>query len=417
MSMMETSPGYPSADKRRNKLGYHRTSVACGMIVPAIVPAAFPATAGEYVTVTDSTWLGHCRRRKIRCLLAKDDAQGRCSNCIRLKKECNFYPVDSSDRRPRSSSKAEGSGNQEPSSANSSPSPPRRGELMHIQFPPNTLENPRGYPASVPATPTGEYPNAFEESFHQGSFPGSTKRGRTPNTQSRNVSRRPSLAQMHVMPLAMKMESGMIRQPDGFAQHRWDSNPPPMDPPLQLPGQIIGSSEYADPSAAYWRIEGQSMGSRPYITPQPSIDGFRPFGAAEEIQDGRWASQTPSRLGSIDLSVGAGYPMAPGYSPELEFTAPPSLCSASTSTASLTASLAEPPHYGETQPGAQFYMHPWASRSTPAYPTTTFLKQDHFEDNIPVFPPLGDPRLLPTTEEPFAFQPPNYSSEPPVKFE
>ncbi|RFU23889.1 hypothetical protein B7463_g12449, partial [Scytalidium lignicola] len=55
-----------SAEKRRNKLGYHRTSVACG----------------------------HCRRRKIRCIPAPGDPQNRCSNCIRLKKECNFYPVD-----------------------------------------------------------------------------------------------------------------------------------------------------------------------------------------------------------------------------------------------------------------------------------------------------------------------------------
>lgn len=40
------------------------------------------------------TTIGHCRRRKIRCLLAPDDPQGRCSNCIRLKKECNFFPVE-----------------------------------------------------------------------------------------------------------------------------------------------------------------------------------------------------------------------------------------------------------------------------------------------------------------------------------
>ncbi|CZT47951.1 uncharacterized protein RSE6_08577 [Rhynchosporium secalis] len=55
-----------SAEKRRNKLGYHRTSVACG----------------------------HCRRRKIRCIAAPGDPHNRCSNCIRLKKECNFFPVD-----------------------------------------------------------------------------------------------------------------------------------------------------------------------------------------------------------------------------------------------------------------------------------------------------------------------------------
>ncbi|KAL2064857.1 hypothetical protein VTL71DRAFT_3997 [Oculimacula yallundae] len=55
-----------SAEKRRNKLGYHRTSVACG----------------------------HCRRRKIRCIAAPGDPHNRCSNCIRLKKECQFFAVD-----------------------------------------------------------------------------------------------------------------------------------------------------------------------------------------------------------------------------------------------------------------------------------------------------------------------------------
>ncbi|KAH7090294.1 hypothetical protein FB567DRAFT_589694 [Paraphoma chrysanthemicola] len=63
----------PTSNKPRNKLGYHRTSVACG----------------------------HCRRRKIRCLLAPDDPQGRCANCIRLKKECNFYPVEHNPDMPQ----------------------------------------------------------------------------------------------------------------------------------------------------------------------------------------------------------------------------------------------------------------------------------------------------------------------------
>ncbi|KGO69725.1 hypothetical protein PITC_054260 [Penicillium italicum] len=53
-------------DKKRNKLGYHRTSVACV----------------------------HCRRRKIRCLVAPSDTEGRCENCIRLRKDCQFFPVD-----------------------------------------------------------------------------------------------------------------------------------------------------------------------------------------------------------------------------------------------------------------------------------------------------------------------------------
>ena len=56
---------------------------------------------------------GHCRRRKIRCLLAPDDIQNRCANCIRLKKDCSFYPVDQQpqlDRRPRASSRVDTGG-------------------------------------------------------------------------------------------------------------------------------------------------------------------------------------------------------------------------------------------------------------------------------------------------------------------
>lgn len=40
------------------------------------------------------TFTVHCRRRKIRCLVAPDDTEGRCENCIRLRKDCQFFPVD-----------------------------------------------------------------------------------------------------------------------------------------------------------------------------------------------------------------------------------------------------------------------------------------------------------------------------------
>ncbi|KAH7171017.1 hypothetical protein EDB81DRAFT_187461 [Dactylonectria macrodidyma] len=53
-------------DKRKNKLGYHRTTVACG----------------------------NCRRRKIRCAPGPLDDQNRCANCVRMNKDCIFYPVD-----------------------------------------------------------------------------------------------------------------------------------------------------------------------------------------------------------------------------------------------------------------------------------------------------------------------------------
>ena len=52
---------------------------------------------------------GHCRRRKIRCVPSQNDVQGRCINCIRLKKECSFYPVDQQpplDTRQKSTSRS-----------------------------------------------------------------------------------------------------------------------------------------------------------------------------------------------------------------------------------------------------------------------------------------------------------------------
>ncbi|KIX98071.1 uncharacterized protein Z520_06151 [Fonsecaea multimorphosa CBS 102226] len=80
--MLTEGPPPSPADKKRNKLGYHRTAVACV----------------------------HCRRRKIRCMPDFHDPVGRCQNCIRLKKECVFLPIDPQNpptaKRPRSGAKA-----------------------------------------------------------------------------------------------------------------------------------------------------------------------------------------------------------------------------------------------------------------------------------------------------------------------
>lgn len=65
----------------------------------------------------------HCRRRKIRCLVAADDAHGRCENCIRLRKECQFFPVDQQppiEKKSRPNSRLE-SASTDPSTASSSP--------------------------------------------------------------------------------------------------------------------------------------------------------------------------------------------------------------------------------------------------------------------------------------------------------
>ncbi|KAF9698308.1 hypothetical protein EKO04_003666 [Ascochyta lentis] len=125
----------PTSNKARNKLGYHRTSVACG----------------------------HCRRRKIRCLLAPDDPQGRCSNCIRLKKECNFYPVEHSldTQRPSGAVKDLSTGTPTTPVA-SSPRhlPPHSGEKVGDYRP-----SFQGVPAATPNAPYG-YPGDPELDSH-----------------------------------------------------------------------------------------------------------------------------------------------------------------------------------------------------------------------------------------------------------
>lgn len=74
---------------KRNKLGYQRISIACGECRADAFMLSLPWSTRLLIRQS-----AHCRRRKIRCLVAEGDLQGRCQNCIRLKKDCVFYPVD-----------------------------------------------------------------------------------------------------------------------------------------------------------------------------------------------------------------------------------------------------------------------------------------------------------------------------------
>ncbi|KAL2819982.1 hypothetical protein BJX63DRAFT_428308 [Aspergillus granulosus] len=130
VTISQTAVMEPSAaDKKRNKLGYHRTSVACV----------------------------HCRRRKIRCLVAADDAQGRCENCIRLRKECQFFPVDQQppmEKKSRPSSRIE-TISADPSTASSSP-PTITGEHPEAFYPYQSIPLSTGQ--EMPAFSAAAYP-------------------------------------------------------------------------------------------------------------------------------------------------------------------------------------------------------------------------------------------------------------------
>lgn len=88
------------------------------------VPCAVSIRAEWLVCAMLTRGSAHCRRRKIRCLLAEGDSQDRCHNCIRLKKECVFYPVDQQQMLDTRSQTGPKSGPESVPSSAVSPSPP-----------------------------------------------------------------------------------------------------------------------------------------------------------------------------------------------------------------------------------------------------------------------------------------------------
>lgn len=73
---------------------------------------------------------GHCRHRKIRCIVSPE-IQNRCINCIRVKKDCSFCPID---QQPAADSQGNTTGQGTGSS---------------------TAHSPSSSPALAPGNPTG----------------------------------------------------------------------------------------------------------------------------------------------------------------------------------------------------------------------------------------------------------------------
>jgi hypothetical protein len=297
--------------------------------------------------------IGHCRRRKIRCLLQKDDAQGRCSNCIRLKKECTFYPVDATDRRPRSMSKPDINSSQEQLNSEApSPSPRVSGHLQ------TSTEPPRGYASSVPVTPTYDFPGSFDDSFrNHNKLSGSS--GQHPMSRSTNVSRKSSLAQMHTpVPIASKMDQGGFlspRDPLARPQSQW----PDLASHSGNTTAISVSGGFSGLGGPVHQLDSFHLELDSFHL--ESLDHSLGFldGALQDLQDdgGACYSQASSRVGSIDH--GAMYSLLP-LSEDNHF--PPALASASGSTASLTASLSEASQYGDPP----YFVQGWPAESAGA---------------------------------------------------
>ncbi|KAI9887479.1 MAG: hypothetical protein M1823_000737 [Watsoniomyces obsoletus] len=214
----------------RNKLGYHRTSVACG----------------------------HCRRRKIRCLLAADDPQGRCSNCIRLKKECNFFPVDQQpplNRPSQSSHKTERTSSNGSSSASESP--------------PSTQGLGRAPGMGSHSVPYHSYPSASQAPGPPG-FPGPLDRQRTDSASSKGRGvvpiastphgSRPQLPHLPPGPgLSAGYDPTRPERPTG-----WEGSPYLDQSPMSANG---GKPVLEDPATSFWRLAESPMG--------PSVPSFQ----------------------------------------------------------------------------------------------------------------------------------------------
>ncbi|KAF3934349.1 hypothetical protein ABW20_dc0107004 [Dactylellina cionopaga] len=253
-------------DKKRNKLGYHRTSVACG----------------------------HCRRRKIRCILAKDES-GRCSNCIRLKKECSFYPVESADRRPRSASKPEISSQIFQDNCSSPSSPNRSPRLSVDQINMTSTYDGSLYPSSLPITPNYdcETPtSAFDDTYRNRSLSSSS---RVSLAFSNSGSRRPSLAHMFTAPLPSREFRSLSDASPTYSMETFSSFASRFGNATKPVG--IGIE---DPTSSFWRLENASNNFSP-------LSQHINFGGMPSLQEDTIKHE---RLNSVDDSVG---PMAHSY--------------------------------------------------------------------------------------------------------
>ncbi|KAK6355394.1 hypothetical protein TWF696_004499 [Orbilia brochopaga] len=250
-------------DKKRNKLGYHRTSVACG----------------------------HCRRRKIRCILAKDES-GRCSNCIRLKKECSFYPVESADRRPRSASKPEIS--QIFQDNCSSPSSPTRSPRLSVdQINMNPAYDGSLYPSSLPITPNYECEtpgSTLDDVYRNRSLSSSS---RVSLAFSNSGSRRPSIAHTFTAPLPSREFRSLS-----------DASPTYGDTFSTFASRFNNAKAVGigieDPPSSFWRLENASNNFSP-------LSQHVNFGGMPLLQEDTIRHE---RLNSVDNGVG---PMAQTY--------------------------------------------------------------------------------------------------------
>lgn len=340
---MSSTPSSQSAmdanDKKRNKLGYHRTSVACGQysrcpLSPLIVSQvddklSLPPVGIFTSDVTAGLILDtvHCRRRKIRCLVAPDDTEGRCENCIRLRKDCQFFPVDQQppiEKKSRPSSRLD-----TPSTERSSTTP-------------------------IASSPNNLIPDATENFYSYATIPMDTSS--TPDIPTQNVG---------------MVQPNMSFTPADFAGHQqmdpgvsWDEFTTISDPQL-LNTMTTGKSQMMNLSPTMWSSANMPAGLPPHsqssISAVPSMVGqaqpmsqtptyaMQPDGTVWEVPP-----QPPRTMSYPGQEIGPSYPnqFHPQMPPELKRRMTTPAHSLSTPTAMSAQASPVPP---EMTPGSVSY--------------------------------------------------------------
>ena len=301
---------------------------------------------------------GHCRRRKIRCLLATEDSQGRCSNCIRLKKDCNFFPVDQQalPEKTRQGSKTDSMSGVTSTSTSSSPSPglstgQSAGKSDNLNNLPSAGAAP-GYDFAPPANVRQR--NSSVSSSGKGS-----------RVHSRTASRRPSLAHTHTAPIVPKAFDYLtgIERPSA-----WDTSSAFIE---SAPLSATEKPGLEDPTSNFWRLAESPITPSPYssIPLQANLSAMDCNGNANGFtpEVPRDMAGWPLPLRSMSLghlgqagslqSPAVSYPNNFGYDGEYKGTTVNEIypSSVNTSTASFTASISEPT---SAPPDGQFVLQP-----------------------------------------------------------
>lgn len=222
---------------------------------------------------------GHCRRRKIRCVPSPNDVQGRCINCIRLKKECNFYPVDQQphmDARQKSGSRS--SVGPKIASASSSPAMPTgipsdmHGQQTYSQM---TIPGIQNMPPPMKPLGNENYP---------------------PDSKSKSIVVFPGTRTSHRQFSMAKRFQAPGTRPYEYGQQgvtNW------------MPADAGASSSKPSDMNAAWRS---------YSADSPITPGFSPYTPHAPPSSAAWSTSVGSETASRDDIAWSSYPAPPSRS-------------------------------------------------------------------------------------------------------